>query len=168
MVAIIYNSHHGATKKIAQMISSHLKGAKLVALSDVNEQELGEIKTIICGIPVYNDQLDEEMVTFIKEHQDLLIAKHYSIYVSAIFASEFMHYLTEAFDYTILKDVKTLAGLGGSLDFSKLSAAEKIKVALMRKRRPLANVSEGPIYENFNKEEIKNFASKVKRIDEAA
>lgn len=168
MVAIIFKSRHGATKKIASMISHHLASCTLIALEDVDLEELEKFDTIICGIPVYNGMLDEEMTAFIKDHQDLLINKHYSIYVSAIFPSEFMHYLTDAFDYTILKDVKTLAGLGGSLDFSKLSVSEKMKVALMKKRRPLANVTEGSAYENFNEEEIKNFAYKVKRIDEAA
>ena len=104
---------------------------------------------------------------FVK-NQDFLIERHYSIYVTALFFSEFMSYVTRAFDYEILKDVKTMAGLGGALYYPELSISERMLLTIMNKRRPyMPKERNGEIFENFDNEEIEIFAKKIKRIDDA-
>lgn len=116
MIGILYKSKHGSTRKIAKVINTYLGDTCLLMdYNDLDFQKLSSCDTLILGIPVYFGKLDEEMVSFIKKNQDFLIERHYSIYVTALFFSEFMSYVTRAFDYEILKDVKTMAGLGGAL-----------------------------------------------------
>jgi menaquinone-dependent protoporphyrinogen IX oxidase len=79
-----------------------------------------------------------------------------------------MSYVTRAFDYEILKDVKTMAGLGGALYYPELSISERMLLTIMNKRRPyMPKERNGEIFENFDNEEIEIFAKKIKRIDDA-
>lgn len=166
MIGIIYKSRHGSTKKIAEKINEHLSSqATLIEFKDVTHDRLKEYDTLVVGIPVYYSKLDEEMVQFINRNHELLAQKHFSIYVIALFFSEFMSYLTDAFSYDILKDAKTLAGLGGAIDLNKLSVSEKMVLTIMKKRRPFNIDEKDGIYQNFDENEIKIFARKIEHID---
>ena len=169
MIGILYKSKHGSTRKIAKVINTYLGDTCLLMdYNDLDFQKLSSCDTLILGIPVYFGKLDEEMVSFIKKNQDFLIERHYSIYVTALFFSEFMSYVTRAFDYEILKDVKTMAGLGGALYYPELSISERMLLTIMNKRRPyMLKERNGEIFENFDNEEIEIFAKKIKRIDDA-
>lgn len=167
MIGLIYKSRHGSTKKIAKVIKMHIKDSvTLLDYKDLKHDDLKVFDTIVLGVPVYYGKLDEEMVHFIKNNQEILAQKDYSIFVMALFYSEFMRYLTEAFDYEILKNTKTLAGLGGALYYPDLSISEKMVLSVMNKKRPLIPKGfHGEIYENFNDEEIERFALKIEKID---
>lgn len=169
MIGVIYKSKHGATKKIAHIIAMHVKSpVQVIDYQTLSHDDLKQFDTIVLGIPVYHGKLDEEMVHFVTNNQELLSQKHYSIFVMALFYSEFMRYLTDVFDYEILKNTKTLAGLGGALYYPDLSISEKMVLTVMNKRRPLLPKGfHGDIYENFNNEEIALFAKKIEAIERA-
>lgn len=167
MIGIIYKSRHGSTKMIAEKINNHLKNeATLIDFKDLTHDKLKEYDTLVVGIPVYYSKLDEEMVQFVNYHHELLAQKHFSIYVMALFYSEFMSYLTDAFSYEVLKDAAALAGLGGAIDLNELSISEKMVLTIMKKRRPFNIDEKNGVYANFDENEIKIFAKKIEHIDE--
>jgi len=120
---------------------------------------------IIIGVPVYYGRLDSDIVLFIQKNQELLISRKYSLYVIGILQTEFMTYVTQAFDYHILKHIKVIAGLGGALYYPDLSLTEKMILQVMNKRSPVIHKEKDKdIFENFNNEEIRRFADKIKKL----
>lgn len=167
MMVIIYSTKHGATRKVARVIKAYVGDAMLMNVRELDWEILDEASSVVVGMPVYNDQLEETMVTFIREHQEFLIYKHYSIYVTSLYQEEFMTQLTKAFPYDVLKDVKVMAGLGGAVYFPELSMREKMAVRLMNTRKHIMpRDRDETIFENFKDEEIRIFAEKIKRIDQ--
>ena len=65
--------------------------------NDIDYPTLQRAQMIIVGTPVYYGKLDEDIVHFINNHQELLISKHYCLYVTGILQSEFMTFVTQAF-----------------------------------------------------------------------
>jgi len=165
MRVILYKTKHGATRKIGKVINQYIGDCLLMNIADVDELTLQKADVIIIGTPVYYGKIDPEIVSFVKEHQDLLIPRKYSLYVTGIFQNEFMTYVTAAFDFEILKDMKIIAGLGGALYYPELSISEKMVLQVMNKRSPVIKKEKGKdIFENFNNEEIEIFANKIQRL----
>lgn len=165
MKVILYKTKHGSTRKIGKVINQYIGDCLLMNFNDVDIPTLEQADIIIIGIPVYYGKLDRDIVKFIKEHQDLLVPRHYCLYVVGILQSEFMTFVTEAFDFSILKNMKVIAGLGGSLYYPELSISEKMILQVMNKRSLIIGREKGKdIFENFNNEEIEIFARKIKNI----
>ncbi len=169
MIVILYKSKHGSTAKIGKVINAYIGNCTLMNYQEIDYDVLSSCDTIVLGIPVYYGKLDMEMVKFVKDNQELLISKNYSIYVTALFYTEFMHYITSEFDYGILRNVKAIAGLGGALYYPQLSIQEKMVLTVMNRRSPvIPKEHNDTLFENFNNEEIEIFANKIKKIDENA
>lgn len=165
MRIIVYKSKHGATRKIAKVINEYIGDCLLMNITDVDYSTLQKADVIIIGTPVYYGKLDMEIIDFIKENQDLLISKKYCLYVIGILQTEFMTYVTQAFDFDILKNIKVIAGLGGALYYPELSISEKMVLQVMNKRSPVIKKQKNKdIFENFNNEEIEIFANKIKKL----
>ena len=165
MNVIVYKTKHGATRKIAKVLSQYLSDCILMNINDIDYPTLQRAQMIIVGTPVYYGKLDEDIVHFINNHQELLISKHYCLYVTGILQSEFMTFVTQAFSFDILKDIQVIAGVGGALYYPDLSITEKMIIQVMNKRTPaIQREKDKDIFQNFNDEEIKIFAQKIQRI----
>ena len=165
MKVILYKTKHGSTRKIGELINEYLGDCLLMSLDDVDLSVLRQSEMIIIGAPVYYRKLDKDMVLFIKEHQELLISKHYCLYVIGVLTSEFMTFVTESFDYSILKNMQVISGLGGALYYPHLSISEKMILQVMNSRTPfLSKQKNKDLFENFNDNEIKMFVLKVKKV----
>lgn len=163
MRVIIYKTKHGATRKVGKILSHYLGDCLLMNIDDIDYPTLQKAETIIVGTPVYYGKLDSDIVSFIKNNQDLLIARDYCLYVIGILQSEFMTYVTNAFSFEILKHMKVIAGLGGALYYPDLAISEKMVLQVMNKRSPVIKKQKNKdLFENFNDEEIKIFADKIK------
>ena len=165
MKVIVYKSKHGTTKKVAKIISEYIGDCLLMDLVDLDYRILEKADMIIVGTPVYHRELDSDIVEFVKNNQELLIAKKYSLYVVGILQSEFMTFVNDAFSYDILKDMKVIAGVGGVLYYPDLSISEKMVLQVMNKRSPIIiKQKEKDIFENLNREEIQVFCGKIKKL----
>lgn len=165
MNVILYKSKHGATRKIGKVLNQYIGDCLLMNLTDVDYATLQKADIIIVGTPVYYGKLDLDIVRFVKENQNLLVPRKYCLYVVGIFQNEFMAYVTAAFDYDILKNIRVIDGLGGALYYPQLSVIEKLVLQVMNKRSPVINKEKGKdIFENFNNEEIALFAKKIKKL----
>lgn len=165
MRVILYKSRHGTTKKIGKIINQYIGNCLLMNIDDIDDTLLKRADVIIIGSPVYYRKLDADIVAFIKNNQDLLIPRQYCLYVAGILQSEFMTYVTDAFDYQILKDMKIIAGLGGALYYPDLSIPEKMILQVMNKRSPvIRKQKDKDIFENINNEEIEIFANKIQNL----
>jgi menaquinone-dependent protoporphyrinogen oxidase len=162
---ILYKTKHGSTRKIGKVINQYIGNCLLMNLKDIDYPTLEKADVIIIGTPVYYGKLDSDIVQFIKNHQELLISKHYSLYVVGILQNEFMSFVTSAFDYSILKDMKIIAGVGGALYYPELSISEKMILQVMNKISPIIQKQKDKnIFENFNNDEIEIFANKIKNV----
>lgn len=162
---ILYKTKHGSTRKIGKVINQYIGDCLLMNLDDVDYSTLEQADMIIIGTPVYYGKLDPDIVHFIMNHQDLLIPRHYCLYVVGILQSEFMSFVTNAFDYSILKNMKIITGVGGALYYPELSISEKMVLQVMNKRSPVIQKQKNKnIFENFNNEEIEIFAHKIKNV----
>ena len=162
---ILYKTKHGSTRKIGKVINEYIGDCVLMDINDLDEEILHKADVIIIGTPVYYGKLDSDIVHFIMEHQELLIPRSYCLYVVGILQSEFMTFVTQAFDYQILKDMKIIAGVGGALYYPGLSISEKMVLQVMNKRSPVIKKQKNKdIFENFNNEEIEIFANKIKNL----
>lgn len=167
MRVIIYKTKHGSTRKIAKVINEYIGDCILMDFHAIDMSVLEKANVIAIGAPVYYGKLDQEVVTFIKNNQDLLIPRNYCLFVTGMLYSEFMHFVFEAFDFQILKDMKVISGLGGALYYPELSISEKMVLTVMNKRSPIIPKEHNKtMYQNFNDTEIEIFANKIKRIDE--
>lgn len=164
MRVILYKTKHGGTRKIGKVINQYIGDCLLMNIEDVDIPTLEKADIIIIGCPVYYGKLDSEIVSFILEHQQLLIEKNYCLYIIGILQSEFMTYVTQSFDYDVLKDIKVIAGLGGALYYPELSISEKMVLQVMNKRSPIIRKQNKDMFENFNNEEIEIFANKIRRL----
>lgn len=165
MRVILYKTRHGATRKIGKVINQYINDCLLMNIDDLDYETLQKADVIIIGTPVYYGKLDQDIVSFVKNHQDILVPRKYCLYVVGILQSEFMTYVTHAFDYQILKDMKVIAGLGGALYYPELSITEKMVLQVMNKRSPVIQKQKNAdIFQNFNDEEIKIFAHKIKKL----
>ena len=165
MKVIVYKSKHGTTKKVAKIISEYIGDCLLMDLVDLDYRILEKADMIIVGTPVYHRELDSGIVEFVKNNQELLVAKKYSLYVVGILQSEFMTFVNDAFSYDILKDMKVIVGVGGVLYYPDLSISEKMALQVMNKRSPIIiKQKEKDIFENLNREEIQIFCGKIKKL----
>lgn len=165
MRVILYKSKHGATRKIGKVINQYIGDCLLMNIQDLDEATLMKADVIIIGTPVYYGKLDPDIVKFVNDYQDILVPRNYCLYVIGILQTEFMTYVTNAFDYNILKDIKVIAGLGGALYYPELSISEKMVLQVMNKRSPIIKKEKNKdIFENFNNEEIEIFAKKIQRL----
>ena len=165
MKVIVYKSKHGTTKKVAKVIGEQVDDCLLMDLADLDYRILEKADIIIVGTPVYNRQLDADIVYFIENNQKLLILKKYCLYVVGILQSEFMTFVNEAFSFDILKDMKVIAGVGGALYYPDLSASEKMMLQVMNMHSSIPFKQKGKdIFENLNNEEISVFARKVQKL----
>lgn len=166
MRVILYKTKHGGTRKVGKVISQYIGDCLLMNIDDLDYATLEKADVIIVGTPVYYGKLDPDIVHFILDQQDLLVPRHYCLYVVGILQPEFMSYVTQAFDYSILKDMKIIAGLGGALYYPELSITEKMVLQVMNKRSPAIQREKGKdIFENFNNEEIEIFAHKIQNLE---
>lgn len=169
MRILLYKTKHGGTRKIAKVINAYIGECILMDFDEMEMDLLEQADVIAIGVPVYYGKLDHEVVKFIKENQEFLIKRNYSLFVTGMLYSEFMRYVTNEFDYSILKDMKVISGLGGALYFPELSIAEKMVLTVMNKQSPVIPKEHNKkMYQNFNDIEIEIFASKIKRLDEKA
>lgn len=165
MRVILYKSRHGTTKKIGKIINQYIGNCLLMNIDDIDYTLLKRAEVIIIGSPVYYRQLDKDIVSFIKNNQELLIPRQYCLYVVGILQTEFMTFVTSAFDYQILKDMKIIAGVGGALYYPDLAISEKMVLQVMNKRSPvIRKQKDKDIFENINNEELELFAYKIKKL----
>lgn len=165
MKVIVYKSKHGGTKKVAKVISEYVGDCLLMDLADLDYRILEKADMIIVGTPVYHRELDGDIVNFIKNNQELLVPRKYSLYVVGLLQSEFMTFVNQAFSYDILKDMKVIVGVGGVLYYPDLSISEKMALQVMNKRSPIImKEKEKDIFENLSNEEIRIFTEKIKKI----
>ena len=165
MKVILYKSKHSTTRKIAKILSTYIGECLLMNIADVDYSALEIADTIIIGTPVYYRHLDSDIVSFVINHQELLVPRNYCLYVVGILQTEFMTFVTDAFDYDILKNIKVIAGVGGALYYPELSIPEKMILQVMNKRSPVIQKQKNKdLFENFNNEEIEIFAEKIKKL----
>ncbi|MDE6953434.1 MAG: flavodoxin domain-containing protein [Erysipelotrichales bacterium] len=165
MKVILYKTRHGSTKKIGKVINQYIGDCFLMSIDEIDNDLLQRAEMIIIGTPVYYGRIDQDIVRFIKDNQDLLIPRHYCLYVVGVLQNEFMNYVTHAFDYSILKHISIIVGVGGALYYPELSISEKMILQVMNKRSfMISKQKDKDMFENFNNEEIELFANKIKKI----
>lgn len=169
MRVLLYKTKHGGTRKIAKVINTYIGECILMDFDEMEIELLDQADVIAIGVPVYYGRLDNDVVKFIKNNQEFLIKRNYSLFVTGMLYSEFMRYVTDAFDFHILKNMKVISGLGGALYYPELSIAEKMVLTVMNKQSPVIPKDHNKtMYQNFNNNEIEIFANKIKRLDEKA
>lgn len=167
MQVIVYHSQHGFTKQVALKMAESFEHCLVMDVENLDRQILNVASQIIVGTPVYEGKLDDLIVKFILENQQLLIAHQYSLFIVGIWQSEFMTPVTHTFNYSILKDMKVIMGVGGLLDYSQLSLKEKMTLELLNKRSPMIHKKKNEhIFSNFNNIELDIFINKVKKLIE--
>lgn len=165
MRVIVYKTRHNGTYKIAKVINEYIGDCVLMNIDDLDMSVLEKADVIIVGTPVYYGKLESDIVDFILNHQDLLIERSYCLFVVGLLQNEFMNCVTQAFEYSILKNIKVIAGLGGVIYYPALNMSEKMILQVMNKRVPVINKQKDKdIFENFNNEEIEIFANKIKKL----
>lgn len=169
MRVLLYKTKHGGTRKIAKVIDAYIGDCILMDFDAIDLSVLKKADVIAIGVPVYYGKLPQDVVKFIKNNQDFLIARDYSLFVTGLLYSEFMSYVTDAFDFHLLKNVKVISGLGGALYYPELSISEKMALNVMNQRSPVIPKEHNKkMYQNFNNNEIEIFANKIRRLDEKA
>ncbi len=169
MRVIVYKTKHGGTKKIGKVINTYIDHCLLMDFDHMDIDVLKQADVIVFGVPVYYGKLDNDVVNFIKAHQELLVPRNYCLYVTGILYSEFMKYVMAAFDFEILKGIKVISGLGGVLYYPNLNFSEKMVLNVINKQISIIPKEHNKdIYQNLNNIEIEIFANKIKKLDEKA
>ena len=132
-------------------------------IEDVDIPTLERADIVIIGCPVYYGKLDPEIVSFILEHQQLLIERKYCLYITGILQTEFMTYVTQSFDYDIFEEYKSDCWIGGALYYPELSISEKMVLQVMNKRSPIIKSKQKKCLRILIMRKLK-FCEKIQRL----
>lgn len=164
MKVILYKTKHGSTLDVANMISENLGDCTLMELKSADKATLESADSIIIGVPVYFGKLEQDMVKFINDNKDLFTSKNCSMYVTGVMPADFMKFVNQSLDSSIINHMKVLSGVGGMLRFKELTISDKMILQVMNQHFSIMSNQDTNVFDNLDKNEIQSFCEKVKNI----
>ena len=148
--AIIYDTKHGTTEKMCEMISERLKRKKeKVELYNVNmtkNLDLNKYQRIIVGGSIHVGQIQESVKTFCENNSKILMEKELGLFICCMDESREEEQLKNAYNEDLMKKAKAKRVLGGEFIFEKMNFFEKIIIRIITKtKRSKSNIKKNEI-----------------------
>lgn len=156
---IIYESEYGTTEKTAKYLSLILGPATYCKTTEFKD-EYKDFDFIIIGSPVYSGRFLPKITKFINENLEWLKKKNIALFSTSLSIEDGRENLIAI--EKLIGNVVSIKALDGKLDLNKLNSkdSEALKRFSEQIGMELGNVN------NFNLEEMVNYALKLKSIKE--
>jgi menaquinone-dependent protoporphyrinogen oxidase len=138
-IAIIYVSKHGTTEKVARMIAETVRARHalplLINLKTDKNPDITPFDGIILGTPIYAGTPSKRMQTFIKNHSDILTAKHIGLFVCGMEPDreKQQQELENAYPLWLKQQAVAKYFLGGEFLFEKMNFFERAVIKRIAK-----------------------------------
>ena len=134
---ILYATKYGATREIAERISSNLGGATILDLKQENIPDLAEFDCVIIGSSLYAGSIRKEAKAFLAKNADALNGKQIGLFISGMSKdeSENEKMFTSNFPEAILKAAKVKSLLGGIFNPQKAGGVERFVMKIVTKQK---------------------------------
>jgi len=143
-IAIIYDTKHGTTEKVAKLISEKLQGNE-ISLINLAKKTVFDIKMfdyLILGTPIYAGNSTRTMKNFCEKNFALLQEKPHSLFICGMEpnAEKQQTELENAFPLELRQSADNQCFAGGEFLFEKMNFFEKFIIKRIAKTNK--NVSE--------------------------
>lgn len=124
---IVYTSHHGTTKHVAELISAELQDSAICDVSEFSEKLFDECDQIVVGTPIYAGKPPKKLTSFIEKYGKRLLEKPLGLFVCGMIPDEASKQteLETAFPEALRAHATVCSFMGGALHFSELNFLEK-------------------------------------------
>lgn len=126
---ILYESKHGATKKVAEMLGEKIENSVVARIQNF-VGDLNKYEHVIVGGPIYLGRLSPVVKEYIKDNDRHINAA----FVSGMRHEESEKEIRDNFSREFLTD-KQVEFVGGAFNFDSLSLFEKLAVKVVSKVR---------------------------------
>ncbi|MCL2687282.1 MAG: flavodoxin domain-containing protein [Methanobrevibacter sp.] len=133
-IAILYGTKYGTTEKVVESISKLIKNhnkddngsidVKLINLKENDDVNL-DCDVLIIGSSLYMGRIRKEVRNFLKKYKDILIEKHFALFICGVNEVEGIKQVNEVFPQEILDHSIATAFLGGELNLDKMKFLDK-------------------------------------------
>ena len=153
---ILYMSHTGSAKKVAEMVKNIIgEACDLRDLSESGKTDLNPFGRIIIGGSVKMGKIQSAIQKFCQSHENELLQKEIGLYVCCMYEGETAQKQFDASYSSALRNhAKATLIAGGEFSFEKMNFMEKMIV------KKVAKVSQS--ISMLKTDDIKNFAEKMK------
>jgi len=136
--AIIYTSKHGTTEKIAASIADKLKGTNEVevfSLKKTPNPDISGFDTVLLGAPMYAGQASNNMKSFCKANETVLLQKRTGLFVCGMEPNKEKQEkeLRDAYPEVLQKNAVATGFLGGAFLFEKMNLFERMIIKKITK-----------------------------------
>jgi menaquinone-dependent protoporphyrinogen oxidase len=152
--ALIYVSKHGTTetvaRKIAETVGARHALPSLINLKTDKNPDITPFDGIILGTPVYAGTPSKRMQTFIKNHSDILTAKHIGLFVCGMEPDreKQQQELENAYPPELQQQAVARHFLGGEFLFEKMNFFERAVIKRIAKTdKSISQIDEDGIEE---------------------
>ena len=154
ITAIIYDSHHGTTTKVAQQIQETLGREKtqVFNLKENQEIELSDYEQIIVGGSVHAGQVQKKVKKFCAENEAILLEKPLGLFLCGMHHQEAENELKEAFPESFRNHAKAVRFLGGEFLCDRMTFFEKMIVKKIAGIRESKSELDTPKIKSFSAE----------------
>ena len=113
---ILYASHHGATREIAQRIANNLDDCTIHDLKQNSKPSLDDVDCVIIGSPVYAGIIHRNVRRFLARNKDRLLEVKLALFLSGMQPSQQKEYFSSHFSPELLHHAVAASFLGGIYD----------------------------------------------------
>ena len=134
---ILFATKRGASRQIAERISSELGGAELFDIKQQNIPDLREYECVIIGSSVYAGSIRKEAKVFLAGNADALKDKQIGLFISGMSKDEAENekMFKSNFPETILQAAKAKILPGGIFDPQKMGGFERFIMKIVTKQK---------------------------------
>lgn len=129
---ILYATKHGATRKIAELISQEIPDSIVRNVED-QEAHLAIYDCVILGSSLMAGQIRKPLKNYINKHQKELLTKRLGLFLSGFDEKQQETYFSHNFPPEILAAAKVKALLGGIYDPQKCNLLERAAMKAVAK-----------------------------------
>ena len=133
-IAILYGTKYGTTEKVVESISKLIKNhnkddngsidVKLINLKENDDVNL-DCDVLIIGSSLYMGRIRKEVRNFLKKYKDILIEKHFALFICGVNEVEGIKQVNDVFPSEILDYSIATVFLGGELNLDKMKFLDK-------------------------------------------
>jgi menaquinone-dependent protoporphyrinogen oxidase len=131
---IVFDTKHGTTRDIAAKLAGAIgPGAETFDLSSGKSPSLEGYEAVVLGGPVYAGSWSKRAAAFAKNQEKSLLSKRFAAFASGNDPKEGVQKLKEALPGSVAGKALALAGTGGAIVMSRMSAFERFIIKAVAK-----------------------------------
>ena len=154
---ILFSSKYGATKEVANKISTHFPQAEVQDIKELGNLDITRYDSIIIGSSIYAGVVNKEIKDFISTNQSELKNKTWAVFFCGLNPKTKDEVVKNNFPGGELNSAKVITYLGGLFEAKKANFFEKTLISALTKQKGDVDMR--------NEEELVEFVKEFKSQD---